>query len=150
MGCVLQHTVPGAILGSELLLRLDVPVADCDGVELVGADAPRVHFDGRLGGVEGPFAIGADHGNRKRPVFVADGEDCPVGVRGRDFETVFGMREAREFGLLGAILSGVARGEDCSSPRSENGRQPRGVVVGRRIDDRLGSSLRRIEALLRD
>ena len=52
--------------------------------------------------------------------------------------------------LFGAVLRGIARGENSFRPWTENGRQPRGVVVVRRIDDGLRRSLGRIEALLRD
>src|ERR1022692_1260974 len=116
----------------------------------MGADTPRMHLDRGFGGVEAPFALGADNGNRKRPVLVANREDRAIRVQGGDFKPVLGAREARELGLFGAILRGIARGKSFFGPRTENGRQPRGVVGVRRIDDGVGGSLRGIEALLRE
>src|ERR1039458_1478670 len=92
----------------------------------MGADTPRMHLDRGFGGVEAPFALGADNGNRNRPVLVANREDRAIRVQGGDFKPVLGAREARELGLFGAILRGIARGKSFFGPRTENGRQPRG------------------------
>ena len=150
-GSVLQHAIVVAIFGSILELRLHVPVANLDGVEFMRADAPRAHFDRGFGGVEAPFAVGADNRDRKRPVLVANRQDRAVRIHGRNFEAVLGACEAREFGLFGAVLRGTAGAKSFLAPAAPKmADNARGVVGVRRIDDGLRRGLRGIEALLRD
>ncbi len=61
---------------------------------------------------------------------------------------MFGLCETREFGLFVAVLVRIAGSENGFRLRADNGSQTSGVVARGRIDDRLGGSFGRIEALL--
>jgi hypothetical protein len=62
---------------------------------------------------------------------------------------MFGGGQLREFGLLGAILSRITRGEDYATPGTEYSGEAGGVVFRGGVDNGVDRGIGRIEAFLR-
>src|SRR6516164_8601932 len=77
---VLVNVIALPLLERVLVLRLNVAVADLDGVQLISADTAVEDFLATGFGVKNPLVVPLDDGYRKGPIFLADHKERSVCV----------------------------------------------------------------------
>src|SRR5215469_1020649 len=117
---VLVHFVFVALSERKVVLRLHVTVTQVDGVEFIAPDAAIEKFLAAGSGIKGPLITSFDNRYRKRPVFVADEQECPSARFGIDRDTRFlPCLGGKVAGTL-AVLWKLPGEDDVLAARSEN------------------------------
>ena len=124
-------------LGGILLLCLNKPTSDLDGIEFIGPDAAKENLIVSLFGIEVPLVAFLDYRNRKWPIIITnrqDGSQVVLRVHGHGF--LFASFRGKCFSAV-LVLHWVRRGDKVFTVLAEELHHGRDIVVFCCFDQRV-------------